>query len=122
SQVGDGTTELRSSPTALPDLSGVATLALGGMHSCAVGSSGAVHCWGRKNEGQTGQLSALPTTPVPTLVAGLPAIESLAAGASNTCALSESGDVLCWGHYQLMLEPPWPIPAYTSVPTAVSGL
>jgi hypothetical protein len=53
--IGDGTTTNRSLPTAVLGLeSGVAWLATGDSHTCAVTTGGAALCWGGNHAGQLG--------------------------------------------------------------------
>lgn len=69
-------------------------IACGGRHSCAIGVSGAVYCWGGGSDGQLGSGSS--DSPTPTSVPGQDALLAVAAGANHTCALSETA-VTCWG-------------------------
>ena len=55
SQLGDGTTVDRSTPTPVVGLpSGVTDLATGGFHACVLTRSGGVKCWGSSGGGQVG--------------------------------------------------------------------
>ncbi|MFK8003382.1 MAG: RCC1 domain-containing protein [Polyangiales bacterium] len=45
-QLGDGTTTSRSTPTPVPGLSDVSRVFASGLTTCALNSSGEVHCWG----------------------------------------------------------------------------
>lgn len=107
-QLGDGTTEDRSTPTDVVGLtSGVKTVTAGEFHTCALTASGGVKCWGSNLLGQlgTGQFGDSST---PVDVAGLTSgvISILAAGLHN-CAIvgtvtaaesnTPSGTVKCWG-------------------------
>lgn len=97
-QVGDGTTEARTTPVNVPGLtSGVVGLALGAEHSCALLQSGGVNCWGGNEFGQLGDgTTADKETPV--AVTGLNgAATAITAGDSHTCALLQGGSVKCWG-------------------------
>jgi alpha-tubulin suppressor-like RCC1 family protein len=99
-QLGDGTTIDAPTPVAVSGLtSGVAAVAPGLYHSCAVTIAGAVRCWGNNANGQLGEGSALPafrTTPVP--VAGLgSSVVAVTAGEMHTCASTSAGAVFCWG-------------------------
>lgn len=76
---------------------GVQGIAAGGSHTCALTTAGGVKCWGANNHGQLGNgtLTERPAAAdVPGLVSG---VSSVAAGADHTCALLNTGSVLCWG-------------------------
>ena len=70
----------------------------GALHSCAVTTTGEVHCWGYNGAHQLGFASPTSTN-VPTAVPGLTgrAVSELALGSWHSCALTSSGEVLCWG-------------------------
>lgn len=99
-QLGDGPGADRSDvPVTVVDeannpLRDVTWIALGSLHSCAVGTDGAVRCWGRGEEGQAGpQRTRVERA---TLVAGLTATR-VSAGRSHTCALTTDGALSCFG-------------------------
>ena len=84
---------------------GVASLALGGSHSCALRDDGSVTCWGWNFYGQLGD-GGIESSLTPADVcdgeaaAGcspLAGIEALAGGENHTCAVTEEGGVRCWG-------------------------
>lgn len=90
------------------DIDGVASVASGGEHTCALTTQGTVYCWGGNSSGQlgTGAVSD-PGTPVTLPVSvvdpadpsqPLRGISALAAGANHTCALTADTTVLCWGY------------------------
>jgi len=100
-QLGDGTRTDRLTPTAVSGLgSGIAAIAAGANHTCALTTGGGVVCWGRNADGQLGNggsgmgSRSLTPTPVVGLANGVAAI---AAGYAYTCALTTGGAVLCWG-------------------------
>lgn len=91
-QLGDGSRDDRSAPGLAPAPS-LVTLESGWNHTCAMTAGGSVYCWGLNRDGQVGdgtRLDRLSPRQVAT------SAESLAAGGSHTCALSQ-GTVLCWG-------------------------
>lgn len=73
----------------------------GESHACAVDDAGKAYCWGQDNFGEVGNGPDGPTqVPVAVKDNGVLAGEVLVeieAGQFNTCALSDDGDVFCWG-------------------------
>lgn len=110
-QVGDGTGEDRSRPTAVlaregvihgqvkpgePILTGAAQLAVGQDHSCARMQDGRVVCWGSNSAGQAG--SGPPYLAwSPRAVPALAGAVDVASGNYHVCALLKDGKVRCWG-------------------------
>lgn len=76
---------------------GVVDVACGESHTCAIGMSGAVYCWGANPSGElgTGVLSELETAPMQ--VAGITDATEIAAGYGVSCALGSTSGVSCWG-------------------------
>lgn len=98
-QLGDGTATNRSVPVDVIGLSsGVASVAAGYFHTCAVTTGGAAKCWGRGSEGQLGD-GAGANSLTPTQVSGFGSgIASMSAGAYYTCAITTGAAVKCWGY------------------------
>jgi hypothetical protein len=91
-------------------------IAAGVSHTCGLLATGQLYCWGLNTNGQLGASSGSPCydysndyyyyyyygpqpvacAPSPQLVPGAPAYWSVAAG-SDTCALTQSGAVACYG-------------------------
>lgn len=97
-QLGDGTAQPRSTPVDVAGISGtVRAIATGWDYTCAVLENGAVKCWGKNDKGQVGDgTTGIRITPVDVigLTGGMTAI---ATGWLHTCAITESGGILCWG-------------------------
>ncbi|MEE2625606.1 MAG: hypothetical protein VYD50_05060, partial [Candidatus Thermoplasmatota archaeon] len=92
---------------------GITQLALGARHSCAVLSSGHVHCWGNNGGaygnvlGNSSFLGMNTYEPLPVNLTGSSSLVSASwsggtvrginAGNDVTCALMQSSESLCWG-------------------------
>ena len=100
-QLGDSTTVNRTAAVTVSGLSsGVVSITAGDSHACALTSSGAVKCWGSNTRGQIGDGSTSNSL-VPVQVSGLSSgVVRIDADAENTCAVTDSGRVLCWGSNQ----------------------
>jgi alpha-tubulin suppressor-like RCC1 family protein len=94
-QLGDGTTDTRTTPVLVDGIDDAVEVAVGGNVSCARKSSGAVWCWGDNRFGQLG-VGAPASSPRPREVRGVNA-RSLVVGATRTCAIAKDGSVTCWG-------------------------
>ena len=109
-QMGNGTTALgnnapvsvtTSGSTALSGILGISTSM--GYHSCAIKPTGTVVCWGVGRSGQLGNnATSNQSHPVNVLTSadGNPALSGIAQiglGFSHSCAVTDTGKVLCWG-------------------------
>jgi alpha-tubulin suppressor-like RCC1 family protein len=119
-QLGNGGTTDSNVPVQVTGLtSGVASVAVGGAHACAVTMAGTLTCWGSDSQGQLGNNSNVNSS-MPISVMGLSGVTAVATGTFHTCALV-GGTVFCWGNNQSgeignnsMLD--------VHVPTQVAGL
>lgn len=75
-------------------------IAAGATHTCALKANGEVWCWGGGLEGSgAGFLGtgAILKSVAPVKVTADSAFVAIAVGASNSCALTASGQAWCWG-------------------------
>jgi alpha-tubulin suppressor-like RCC1 family protein len=118
-QVGDGTSGTnRLTPTLVPALTEVVSLAAGHNHSLAVRSDGSVWAWGANTYGQLGN-GTTTSSLVPVQVQGLTGVVSVAAGEQHSLALRGDGAVLAWG---LGVTLGTGSSSWSSVPVLVPGL
>ncbi len=96
-QLGDGSMVQKSSPTAVPGLSGVTAIAAGYYHSVALKNDGTVAAWGNNGAGQLGDGSTVQET-IPVAVPGLSGVIAIAGGSSHTVALKSDNTVVAWGN------------------------
>ena len=100
-QLGDGAgapdAVCRTTPVAVPGLTGVVSLSAGLAHTCALRTDATVVCWGDNYYGQVGNDGSSGQS-TPTEVAGLPPVTAIRAGQSQTCAVTAGGSVKCWGY------------------------
>jgi alpha-tubulin suppressor-like RCC1 family protein len=126
-QVGDGTTTTALTPKPVAGLgAGVASVAVGGTHACALRTTGAVVCWGANTTGSIGNGTTASPVLSPTQVVGLTSgVDEIAAGSGFTCARS-AGAVQCWGSNssgQLGTgDGPGSTPPNRTTPSPVQGL
>lgn len=98
-QLGDGTLVQRNTPVDVIGLtSGIANIAMGYYHACAVTTAGGAKCWGKNNMGQLGDGTTVSTTSPVDVVGLSTGVASIAIGNDHTCALMISGAVKCWGN------------------------
>jgi alpha-tubulin suppressor-like RCC1 family protein len=98
-QLGNGTADSISVPSAVQGLSGKAVaVAAGWGHTCALTAEGGVQCWGANESGQLGNNSAAASAAKPVRVTGMgKGAESLTAKGGHSCVRMETGAVMCWG-------------------------
>ena len=88
-----------TAPLQVAELGQVTRVGLGFRHVCAALGSGQVVCWGRNDFSQLGRDStgSDDAQAFTTLVPNIDDAVAVASGDSYSCALRESGAVVCWG-------------------------
>jgi alpha-tubulin suppressor-like RCC1 family protein len=92
-QLGDGTSQHRSSPAAVTGALVFASISAGWFHTCGLTSGGVSYCWGSGGLGVGDTVTRL----VPTATTGGLTFQSISAGGTHTCALTAGGAAYCWG-------------------------
>ncbi|MCW1969636.1 MAG: RCC1 repeat-containing protein [Anaerolineae bacterium] len=97
-QLGDGSTDMRTTPRLVAGLpSAASAISAGKHHTCAILSAGELRCWGANISGQLG-IGHAQNTSTPSAVIGLAKnVVAVTAGSNHTCAIATAGRVLCWG-------------------------
>lgn len=99
-QLGLGTTIPNYlTPTTIPSLTGITSIAAGELNTCALRGSQAF-CWGWNDHGQVG--NGVPSTliSVPYQIPTLSNTISIATGNGHSCAVTNTNEVYCWGQNQ----------------------
>ncbi|WP_373999350.1 Calx-beta domain-containing protein [Bdellovibrio bacteriovorus] len=121
--LGNGSLTTRSTATLVTGMSsGVTSVSIGYMNSCAV-KDGGVYCWGAKDFGILGDPSTASSSAVPVSIAGLTSgVGKVMMGWTHACAL-KTGTLYCWGvntNGELglgHLNPSWSISAVPGIGT-----
>ena len=111
----------------------VREIAAGSWHNCALYEGGRLHCWGSNTYWPLGygvglqrsgsaDPQSLQARPPPEVYAAAAGIRQLALGEQHSCALMESGGVLCWGGATREQPPPAALRHGASSPTRVVAL
>lgn len=95
----------------------------GSRFSCALTLTGVVKCWGGNAAGQLGNGDLSFTDSVVPQTVSLPAVTELSAGFEHVCALTQSGEVWCWGYNSRgQLGDNQPLVAASPTPVLVAGV
>jgi alpha-tubulin suppressor-like RCC1 family protein len=86
-----------TTPVAVPGLTNVASIGVGGYHTCALLLDGTINCWGGNSRGQLGNGTTADSFS-PVAVTGISTATAVAVGDTYTCALLSGGTVQCWGY------------------------
>lgn len=81
----------------LPCVDKRAKVAVGTYHTCALFTNGTLFCWGDNWNGALGLGYFSNPVLLPSLVASLIRVVTVAAGTWHTCAVTDGGVMYCWG-------------------------
>jgi alpha-tubulin suppressor-like RCC1 family protein len=84
-------------PAKVVGVSGAVSLALGDAHSCALLGDGSIRCWGADASGELGRPAGSTEPGALAKVVGVPPAKAISASMHHTCAVSQAGEVWCWG-------------------------
>ncbi|TPW08240.1 MAG: chromosome condensation regulator RCC1, partial [Acidimicrobiaceae bacterium] len=71
---------------------------LGNRHTCALHSGGvSAFCWGNNSSGQLGNGTGPVNSSSPVAISGGLNVATLGAGTDHVCAVTDAGDLYCWG-------------------------
>lgn len=116
-----------TNPAIPTPLAGIAQVATGAAHTCAVLTNTEVRCWGIDDRYQLGNGGGRTNTPWPQIVrtasgAPLSGVAEVAPAWLSTCALLLNGEVRCWGSaYWGLLGNGQSAPNSSAYPVAVSN-
>lgn len=91
-------------------------------HACARRSTGAVACWGEDTVGQLGNGPAGSDGSTPVAVSGITNAKQVSVGAQHSCAVLDTGAVMCWGDNSLGQLGNGLGAGPSDVPVAVTGI
>ena len=97
-QLGDSTTQWRSTPAPVADSIPFISIGTGSFHACGLSTAGDVWCWGRNNVGQLGTGSTASSSVPMKIVSTAGPFARLTVGSVGACAISAAGDTWCWGN------------------------
>ncbi len=97
-QVGDNTTQTRTTPTLVAGGRAFASLAEGAQssHHCALTAAGVAWCWGYNAHGELGDGTRTDRSQ-PVQVAGGHVFTRLFKGMWSSCGMTTGGQLYCWG-------------------------
>jgi alpha-tubulin suppressor-like RCC1 family protein len=75
------------------------SISLGTWHACGQDSDGNVFCWGQNFYGQLGISLDIGRTVSPTAIVSSAQFASLSLGATHSCGLTTTAQLVCWGSH-----------------------
>jgi cysteine-rich repeat protein len=78
-------------------LTGVVSVSAGNYHTCAHMSTNGAKCWGENSSGQLGDWTTNDRSVPDDVWGGIVGVIDISSGGYHTCALMDTGGVMCWG-------------------------
>lgn len=103
-QLGNGSTQGRTSPWRVGVDSDWAQVKAGNAHSCGLRDDGTLWCWGKNAKGAIGD-GTVEDRHLPTLVDDDLRWQSFTAGRNHSCGVDDDGEVWCWGEIDGGISP-----------------
>jgi alpha-tubulin suppressor-like RCC1 family protein len=124
-QLGNGTSDVSAHPTPakITSLTNVTDIEAGYDHFCALHADTTASCWGWNENSQLGNPTAADPQKTPVKarftntygsISDLTGVIKIQAGSRHTCALFDTGSIMCWGDDSVgqlgtsNLSDPWP--------------
>ena len=104
-EIGGGDTSPRS-PAPVTGLGEVRKVAAGDNFTCALSVAGEVLCWGANDQGTLGRGLGwldLSSDATPGPIVGLEEVADIEVHKNTACAITDGGDVYCWGQTDYLL-------------------
>jgi alpha-tubulin suppressor-like RCC1 family protein len=100
--LGDGRRESSAIPVKVAGELRFRSISAGERHTCAVAVDGVAYCWGWNADRQLGVATteycgSYPCSTTPLRVTDRFRFTTISAGKERTCALTRSGETVCWG-------------------------
>ena len=96
-QLGNGTYDDKTTPTAVSGGLKFASISAGAYHNCAITTTGAAYCWGLNGWWYALGDGTSASRNTPTAVSGGLKFAWISAGGFHTCGLTSAGAAFCWG-------------------------
>ena len=116
-EIGNGNSTPQYTPTLIDGGTLYSSIAKGYDHTCGILTNGnTLKCWGGNSKGELG-IGSQDGKSSPTANSDSSSYSAISAGTYQTCGITSSGALKCWGN----LMGPSPSPSYTSTPTSLDS-